>query len=161
MRQPVATLLCLTFLGVTGSTLAVKAEDPAVSSSAVPAFYNWLEKYQNPAAEYPGQNAQPHTSQPMQPTQSAQSANDVVLQNGAATLPSSWTSLAETANADQGSRVVGPGEGLGCYYHRSYYSHLPLFNKTGNYTLRGDLDVSEPYHQPSDHVSATSRRDAH
>lgn len=40
---------------------------------------------------------------------------------------------------------VGPGEGLGCYYHRSYYSHLPLFQK-GSYALPGSLAVAEPAH---------------
>ncbi|MCS6927633.1 MAG: hypothetical protein NZ578_17215 [Candidatus Binatia bacterium] len=43
------------------------------------------------------------------------------------------------------SDPVGPGEGLGCYYHRSYYSHLPLFQK-GSYLLPGSLAVAEPAH---------------
>ena len=40
------------------------------------------------------------------------------------------------------------GEGLGCYYHRSYYSHLPMF-KAGAYHLPGSLDVAEPYQKAS------------
>jgi hypothetical protein len=43
--------------------------------------------------------------------------------------------------------TVAPGEGLGCFYHQGYYSHLPLF-KDGVYTLPGSRDVSEPYQRP-------------
>jgi hypothetical protein len=39
---------------------------------------------------------------------------------------------------------VAPGEGLGCFYHQGYYSHLPLF-KDGSYTLPGSHEVAEPY----------------
>lgn len=151
MRYSFAPLLCVIFLGLAGSSLQVQAEDPSASSSSAPAFYGWLEKYQNPTVEHPVQNAQPRVSQP---------TSDVVRLPSATSLPSSWTPLLEIANTDQGEQVVGPGEGLGCYYHRSYYSHLPLFNKNGNYSLRGDIDVAEPYHQSSEHVSAASRHEA-
>lgn len=43
--------------------------------------------------------------------------------------------------------AVAPGEGLGCFYHQGYYSHLPLF-KDGVYTLPGSREVSEPYRRP-------------
>jgi hypothetical protein len=33
---------------------------------------------------------------------------------------------------------------LGCFYHRAYYSHLPMFEKS-NYQLPGMADASEVY----------------
>jgi hypothetical protein len=142
MRLPFATLLCLTLTGFVSWGVEVKAEDPAAPPA--PAFYGWLEKYQNPTIDRTIQKVQPQTA--AQPT-----TNTAPI-----TLPSSWEKTVETPDAALNGQVAGPGEGLGCYYHRSYYSHLPLFNRKGDYTLHGNIDVAEPYHQPSDQVSAAS-----
>lgn len=147
MRHPFTTLFCSMLLGLTEVVSAAQAED---SSSTAPAFYSWLEKYQNPAVEHPIHNAQVNGSQP------APSMNEPAPAKAMMTLPSARSSVSETVTDEHGEQVVGPGEGLGCYYHRSYYSHLPLFTNNGNYSLRGDIDVAEPYHQSSEHVSAAS-----
>ncbi len=106
----------------------------------IPDYYGWLEKYQNPAQTRQAEAAAADVAgvelehRPRPPaSRSATGVSDLAL---------------ETLGGDPSAtgEPLGPGEGLSCYYHRAYYSHLPLF-KDGAYTLHGSLSVAEPYHQ--------------
>ena len=140
MKHVIAVLLCLSISsGGSGWCPTVLAEDSQASQGKVPAFYNWLEKYQNPA--------QPVSSVPqrMENLESQQYTN--------AAEPPSPPVEAPPLLLGGATETAEPGEGLGCFYHRSYYSHLPLF-QNGTYTLPGSLDVAEPYQKPSRSVLA-------
>lgn len=148
MRYTLAAFLCMAICGFTIGNQEIQAGESSPASST-PAFYTWLDKYQNP-------NAASATAF-VSPAPRTTSHQETISASSLVTaLPSSWEAASDGAPSQSGASVVGPGEGLGCYYHRSYYSHLPLFNTDGNYTLRGDVNVAEPYHQPSDRVSAAS-----
>jgi hypothetical protein len=132
----VAVGLAVTLVGSFG----VNALAGDSAAAKIPDYYGWLEKYQNPAqtrqaepaaADVAGVELE-HRPRPTA-SQSATGDSDIALQ---------------PLNGDAGvsSESLGPGEGLSCYYHRAYYSHLPLF-KDGAYTLHGSLSVAEPYHQ--------------
>lgn len=101
------------------ATDALAAEpDPSV-------YYGWLDAYQNPGVATP----------------------PAPLPN---TLPADQQGP-DLDVAESEEPLVAPaeaGQGLGCYYHRSYYSHLPMF-RDGAYTLPGSLDVAEPYQKLS------------
>ena len=101
------------------ATDALSAEpDPSV-------YYGWLDAYQNPGVATP--------SAPLPDTLPADQH-----------LPDS----AAAGHVEPPAVQVDAGQGLGCYYHRSYYSHLPMF-QDGAYTLPGSLDVAEPYQKLS------------
>lgn len=128
-----AVLLCSGW----AATDALSAEpDPAV-------YYGWLDAYQNPGAATP--------PAPLPDTLPAdQQAPDL-------DVAGSEEPLVAQAEAGQGLKrervnfLRADGRhvsSLGCYYHRSYYSHLPMF-QDGAYTLPGSLDVAEPYQKLS------------
>jgi len=141
MKNTLTLLLCFAIYGISSVT-AVFAEAPQTPSQTAPDFYQWLDKYQNPTV-------QTHARKPIQ------SVNAVAKEeNGAAGQPSNNTPadnlsvpLETPAFVDTSYEVVEPGEGLGCFYHRSYYSHLPLF-KDSAYHLAGSLAVAEPAQVP-------------
>lgn len=137
MKSVPALWLCLSLAG-TGGWYAL-AEDVQATHQPVPAFYTWLEKYQNPSVSHV-----PRLEKSMVPRSEMTAAEDPPVSLELGGESTGMTDLAETA---------GPGEGLGCFYHRSYYSHLPLF-KEGLYTLPGSLNVAEPYRKPSGRVLA-------
>jgi hypothetical protein len=81
-------------------------------------------------------------------TQSARSAHVIASEPTArATNLESSSQRRPLFPQNKTTTTVAPGEGLGCFYHQGYYSHLPLF-KDGVYTLPGSRDVSEPYQRP-------------
>lgn len=81
-------------------------------------------------------------------TPSAHGAHDIASEQTArATNPESSSQRRPLVPQNKTTTTMAPGEGLGCFYHQGYYSHLPLF-KDGVYTLPGSRDVSEPYQRP-------------
>lgn len=150
MKHVIAILLGLAIFGVSERSTPALAEDPQAAQQTVPAFYNWLEKYQHPTLRPGPQNPSQQVS--ITPTrtenlESQQNANTVETPS----LPIEPPALL----VGGATETAEPGEGLGCFYHRAYYSHLPLF-KNGTYTLPGSLDVAEPYQKPSRSVFAPS-----
>ncbi|MCE2486546.1 MAG: hypothetical protein J4F42_13610 [Desulfurellaceae bacterium] len=120
-----------------GTPAALSAEpDPAV-------YYGWLDAYQNPGA-----------ATPPVPLPDTLPADQQVPDSAAAGSEEPLVAQAEAGQGLKRKRVNflrADGRhvsSLGCYYHRSYYSHLPLF-QDGAYTLPGSLDVAEPYQQLS------------
>ena len=106
------------------ATDALSAEpDPSV-------YYGWLDAYQNPGVATP--------PAPLPDTLPAdQQAPD---------LDAAGPEEPSVAQAEAGQGQLP--QSRGCYYHRSYYSHLPMF-QDGAYTLPGSLDVAEPYQKLS------------
>jgi len=150
MKHVIAVLLCLVILGISGWCTAALAEDAQASREKVPAFYNWLEKYQNPTPRLGSRSPSQQVSvvaQPQEGVESRQTANTAKPPSSPVETPPLLVGGA--------TDTAEPGEGLGCFYHRAYYSHLPLF-KDGTYTLPGSLDVAEPYQKPSRSVFAPS-----
>jgi hypothetical protein len=150
MKQVIAVLLGLVILGISGWRTAALAEDAQASRGKVPAFYNWLEKYQNPTPQLGSRSPSQPVSAAAQPQESVESR-----QHASAAEPPSPPVEAPPLLMGGATETAEPGEGLGCFYHRAYYSHLPLF-KNGAYTLPGSLDVAEPYQKPSQSVFAPS-----
>ena len=160
---------------------ALSANDGSQAESATPVrtaehpaqYYGWLDKFENPSAV---PSSRPRATQPRSDgehagaaTAGGRDANVPRLRSGheqtvaAADAPSlTRQNAAVSSNDDVQSGVspadivfeentAEPGEGLGCYYHRAYYSHLPMF-KDDVYSLRGSFDVAETYRKPSDAV---------
>lgn len=141
MKNTVALLLCFAFCGA-GSVSVALADSPQPPSQTVPEFYQWLDRYQNPPV-------QPQARQPIQqPTVVPTGSGDETLQSPSAPAENLAFPLESSAFVDTSYEVVEPGEGLGCFYHRSYYSHLPLF-KGSTYNLAGSLAVAEPAQVPA------------
>ncbi len=151
MKHVIAVLLCLIISsGVGGWCPTVLAEDSQAPHGKVSAFYNWLEKFQNPTLRPGPQNSAQQVSTASQRTENLESQ-----QHTDAGEPPSVQVEAPPLLVGSATETAEPGEGLGCFYHRAYYSHLPLF-KNGTYTLPGSLDVAEPYQKPSQSVFAPS-----
>lgn len=150
MKHVIAVLLCLVILGINGWCTAALAADAQASREKVPAFYNWLEKYQNPTPRLSSRSPSQQVSAVAQPQESVESR-----QNTDTAEPPLLPAEAPPLLMGGATERAEPGEGLGCFYHRAYYSHLPLFTN-GTYTLPGSLDVAEPYQKPSQSVFAPS-----
>ena len=132
---------------------AIHAEDAVrLRGTKSASYYGWLDRFENPthktATPIP-QNLQPAVRK--NPVGQRQRQEDAVLKRA----PSVDESLASEENTVAGvvfeEDATEPGEGLGCYYHRAYYSHLPMF-KDDVYSLRGSFDVAETFHKPSEEV---------
>ena len=141
MKNTVALLLCFALCGASNMTVAF-ADDPHPPSQTAPDFYPWLDRYQNPAVHR-------QTHQPIQqPTAVSTERDHETIQLTSTPAENLSFSPDSLALVDTSYAVVEPGEGLGCFYHRSYYSHLPLF-KGSAYNLTGSLAVAEPAQVPS------------
>ena len=141
MKNTVALLLCFALCGASRMTAAF-ADTLQSPAQTAPDFYQWLDRYQNPAV-----HPQPH--QPIQQPAAVSIASDRdTIYLTSAQDENLAFSLDSPALVDTSYDVVEPGEGLGCFYHRSYYSHLPLF-KGRAYNLAGSLAVAEPAQIPS------------
>ena len=120
-----------------GTPDALSAEpDPSV-------YYGWLDAYQNPGAATPPAPLPDTLPADQQVPDLAAAGSEEPLVAQAAAGQGLKRKRVNFLRAD-GRHVSS----LGCYYHRSYYSHLPLF-QDGAYTLPGSLDVAEPYQQLS------------
>jgi hypothetical protein len=138
MKNILALLLCFALYGVSSTT----AFADTLPAPTAPDFYQWLDKYQNPTVH-------PQSHQPIQqPTAVAPEGDHETIQLADTPADNLSWSLDSSALVDTSYEVVEPGEGLGCFYHRSYYSHLPLF-KGSAYNLAGSLAVAEPAQVPA------------
>ena len=160
---------------------APSADDGPPAESATPTrtaehsaqYYGWLDKFENPSAV---SSPRPRSTQPrsdgeqaVATTAGGRDARVPGLRSGheqavaaADAPPPTRQNTTASSNDDVQSdaapadivfeeNTAEPGEGLGCYYHRAYYSHLPMF-KDDVYSLRGSFDVAETYRKPSDAV---------
>lgn len=144
MKRTFALLLGLSVTGVFGHSLLVAADE----SPDVSAYYGWLDKYQNPEKQSVIATSQQRERSFQEATPSDTPVQHVVPSD---TDSTPGESTAESTSAEVVFEQAEAGEGLGCYYHRSYYSHLPMF-KEGAYHLPGSLDVAEPYQKTSSHA---------
>ncbi len=141
-------------LGVVLIAGDLRAEgEPQPTEHKASAYYGWLNKFENPS------------HQPMTPaiTPIQKNAADTLTEKNHAeqaeqpdiasvkTAPSTESGSVAVSDAIVEEETAEPGEGLGCYYHRAYYSHLPMF-KDDVYSLRGSFDVAETFHKPSEDV---------
>jgi hypothetical protein len=140
MKYAFAALWCLVILEVFGWHFPAHAEDAQASGQTTPAFYGWLDKYQNPALSAGVQKPSPQAEAVSKSTNNLENQQSTAMTE----TPASPTEV-PPLQVDWANEPTGPGEGFGCFYHRSYYSHLPLFDKGNAYTLPGSLDVAEPY----------------
>lgn len=160
---------------------ALSANDGSQAESATPTraaehpaqYYGWLDKFENPsavpssrpratplrsdgeqagAAAAGGRDARvPRLRSGHEQAVAAADAPSLTRQNAAVSSDDDVQSAAAPADIVFEENTAEPGEGLGCYYHRAYYSHLPMF-KDDVYSLRGSFDVAETYRKPSDAV---------
>ncbi len=123
-------------------------------------YYGWLDKFENPSH-------QPRpTTQPRLPVQQKNAATlaenpsggqsaqqNVASQSASGSLEDAGVDISDVVLEDVvfENDTAEPGKGLACYYHRAYYSHLPLFTDD-SYSLRGAFDVAETYHKPSQDI---------
>ena len=147
MKNILTILLSLGLVCVAGDLRAEEESKPAVHKAA--AYYGWLNKFENPS------------HRPVTPT--PKDSADTLTEKGHAEKsaqpdiasvkipPSTESGNAAVSDAIVEEETAEPGEGLGCYYHRAYYSHLPMF-KDDVYSLRGSFDVAETFHKPSEDV---------
>ncbi len=123
-----------------------ESQQPTVPNAA--AYYGWLDQFENPSYR------PPPTQKSGADTPTEEGRAEPTGQHDIASVktapPSESGSLAVAAESIKGE-AVAPGEGLGCYYHRAYYSHLPMF-KDDVYSLRGSFDVAETFHKPAEDV---------
>ena len=136
-------------LGLVCVAADIRAEEPQPTAPKAAAYYGWLDKFENPS------------HRPLTPTQKNNA--DTLTEKGQAeqAAPHDLASVKTPPSTESGSvslsevsveeETAEPGEGLGCYYHRAYYSHLPMF-KDDVYSLRGSFDVAETFHKPSEDV---------
>ena len=119
-------------------------------------YYGWLDKFSNPSHQpspftlpqlpVKQENADASAEGPS-PRQAAQ-RNVASIQSASGSRESVGIDVSDVIFEND---TAEPGKGLGCYYHRAYYSHLPLFNDD-SYSLRGAFDVAETYHKPSQDI---------
>ena len=133
MKNTLTIVLILSVVFVTGSLWA--EEEPQPTSEKVSPYYGWLDKFENPS------------HQPMTPVQE-NSADSLTEKGHVEPTKSGGGALSDVISEE---KTAEPGEGLGCYYHRAYYSHLPMF-KDDVYSLRGSFDVTETFQKPSEEV---------
>lgn len=164
MLASVAKKAFVTACGVAlclGSGRLYAEESAQIVQDKSRSYYGWLDKFENPSHQ-PSQPTQ--SLVPFQPKNADAPAENPsgglsAQQNAAGVQPASGS--IDDAGVDVSDVVLEdvvfendtaePGKGLGCYYHRAYYSHLPLF-KDDSYSLRGAFDVAETYHKPSQDI---------
>ena len=136
-------------LGVMCVAGGLRAEgEPQSTAPKAAAYYGWLDKFENPSHRplTPPRKNSAHTSPEKLPAEPAAQPEIASVKQAPATQDANAAGSAMSAE-----ETAEPGEGLGCYYHRAYYSHLPMF-KDDVYSLRGSFDVAETFHKPSEDV---------
>ena len=147
MKNILTIVLSLGLVCVAGDLRAEEESKPAAHEAT--AYYGWLNKFENPSHR-------PVTPTPKNSadTLTEKSPTEQVAQHDMASIeqpPSTESGSVPVSDAIVEEETAEPGEGLGCYYHRAYYSHLPMF-KDDVYSLRGSFDVAETFHKPSEDV---------
>lgn len=146
MKNILTVIVSLGVLCVAGEIRAEGEPQPTAPKAA--AYYGWLDKFENPShrptpVQKSGVDALPGKGQTEQAAQ-----HDIA---SVETPPPAESGSVAVPDALVEEETAAPGEGLGCYYHRAYYSHLPMF-KDDVYSLRGSFDVAETFHKPSEDV---------
>ena len=154
VKSALATVSCMALCF--GSVPVYADESDQTLQDMSRSYYGWLDKFENPSRQHdqPTQSLVPF--QPMGTETSVENPSRELSeqQNRASGHPPSGSMEdvgADLSNVIFENDTAEPGKGLGCYYHRAYYSHLPLF-KDGSYSLRGAFDVAETYQQPSQDI---------
>lgn len=151
MRRRIRNVGCAALVaGFVFTHASPSANDGPQSGAAAPAanveqaaqYYGWLDEFEQPSQPTPAASSVPRV--PGQPERHVAAPVGSPSPDG----PPSETAASNVVFEES---TAAPGEGLGCYYHRAYYSHLPMF-KDGVYSLRGSFDVAETYRKPSDDV---------
>ncbi len=141
------TLTIVVSLGVLCVAGDLRAEGERQTAPKAAAYYGWLDKFENPS----------HRPTPIQKnnvdalTEKSQAEQTEQHNIASVETPPSAVSGSGAVSDTIVAEETAPGEGLGCYYHRAYYSHLPMF-KDDLYSLRGSFDVAETFHKPSEDV---------
>lgn len=160
MRRTMRNVVCAALAaGLVLAHGALSADDGSPAESATPTrtaehpaqYYGWLDKFENPSAV---SSSRSRATQPRSGHEQAVAATNAptpTRQNVTVSSNDDVQSGAAPADIVFEENTAEPGEGLGCYYHRAYYSHLPMF-KDDVYSLRGSFDVAETYRKPSDAV---------
>ena len=147
MKNILTIVLSLGVVLIVGDLRAEAEPQPTASKAA--AYYGWLDKFENPSHR-PVTPAQKNAADTLTEKSQAEQAVQPDIAS-VKTPPSTESGSAAVSDAIAEEETAAPGEGLGCYYHRAYYSHLPMF-KDDVYSLRGSFDVAETFHKPSEDV---------
>jgi len=128
---------------VYGNPAVEGAKNNPVGTQDATSYYGWIDKFerQDGRPDRVGRGAQ------NVPFAAAEEAKPKLVTEGVSAegVAAPQTVFGDQTGSDRKS-TAEPGEGLGCYYHQAYYSHLPMF-KDDIYSLRGSLDVSETFHK--------------
>jgi hypothetical protein len=124
-------------------------EEPQQTAPKAVAYYGWLDKFENPSHR-PPTPTQKHDAHTLPEKGQAEQTEQHEIAS-VKTPPSAESGSVAVSDVVVEEETAAPGEGLGCYYHRAYYSHLPMF-KDDVYSLRGSFDVAETFHKPSEDV---------
>ena len=136
-------------LGVMCVAGGLRAEgEPQSTGHKAAAYYGWLDKFENPSHRPLTPPQKNKASTLTEKDQAEQAAQPEVASVKQAPVTQDANAAGSAMSAEE---TAEPGEGLGCYYHRAYYSHLPMF-KDDVYSLRGSFDVAETFHKPSEDV---------
>ncbi len=144
-----------------GSGLLYAEESAQTVQDTSRSYYGWLDKFENPSRQ-PSPPTQPvlpvqrkNTAAQAENSSRQQSAQQNVasVQPASGSMEDAGVDVSEVDVSDMvfENDTAEPGKGLGCFYHRAYYSHLPLFTDD-SYSLRGAFDVAETYHKPSKEI---------
>ena len=146
MKNILTVVVSLGVLCVAGG---LRAEgEPQPTAPKATAYYGWLDKFENPSHRpTPIQKSDVDTLPGKGQAEQAEQHDIASVK----TPPSAEGGSGAVPDASVEEETAAPGEGLGCYYHRAYYSHLPMF-KDDVYSLRGSFDVAETFHKPSEDV---------
>ncbi len=137
-------------LGVMCIAGGLRAEGETQSTAhKATAYYGWLDKFENPSHRPLTPTRKNNADTLTEKSHAEQAARPDIA--SVKTPPSTESGSAAVSDAIVEEETAAPGEGLGCYYHRAYYSHLPMF-KDDVYSLRGSFDVAETFHKPSEDV---------
>ncbi len=137
-------------LGVMCVAGDLRAEgEPQSTAPKAAAYYGWLDKFENPSHRLTPPTRKNKASTLTEKDQAEQAAQPDIASVKTPPLAESGSGALSDVSVEE--ETAEPGEGLGCYYHRAYYSHLPMF-KDDVYSLRGSFDVAETFHKPSEDV---------
>lgn len=147
MKNILTVVISLGVLCVAGD---LRAEgEPQPTAPKATAYYGWLDKFENPSHQSLTPTQENGARMPAEKDQAEQAVQHDIA--SVKTSPSAESGGVAVSDASIEGETAAPGEGLGCYYHRAYYSHLPMF-KDEVYSLRGSFDVAETFHKPSEDV---------
>ena len=147
MKSILTIVVSLGVLCVAGDLRAEGEPQPTTPKAA--AYYGWLDKFENPSHRPPTPTQKNDARTLTEKGQAEQAEQHDIA--SVKTPPSAEGGGGAVPDASVEEETAAPGEGLGCYYHRAYYSHLPMF-KDDVYSLRGSFDVAETFHKPSEDV---------